>query len=71
MNSGFKSQCVPHYRLLTEAQIKRLHAATLELLETVGVRVMDAEARTILRDSGCGQGRRYGAGPHLAGGRLH
>ena len=53
MNSGFKSQCVPHYRLLTEAQIKRLHAATLELLETVGVRVMDAEARILLKDSGC------------------
>lgn len=35
MNSGFKSQCVPEYRLLRETQIKRIHCATLELLETL------------------------------------
>jgi trimethylamine--corrinoid protein Co-methyltransferase len=53
MNSGFKSQCVPAYRILTEAQIERIHTATLELLETVGVKIMDPEARAMLRDSGC------------------
>jgi trimethylamine--corrinoid protein Co-methyltransferase len=53
MNSGFKSQCVPEYRILKEAQIKRIHCATLELLETVGVKVMDKEARDMLRDGGC------------------
>ena len=41
MNSGFKAQCVPTYRVLSEDQIKEIHHATLELLETVGVRVMN------------------------------
>jgi trimethylamine--corrinoid protein Co-methyltransferase len=53
MNSGFKSQCVPEYRILKEPQIKRIHCATLELLETVGVKVMDAEAREMLESAGC------------------
>jgi trimethylamine--corrinoid protein Co-methyltransferase len=53
MNSGFKSQCVPQYRILTEAQVRRIHCATLELLETVGVKVMDDEARKMLDDAGC------------------
>ena len=38
MNSGFKTQCVPSYRLLTEDQIKEIHRASLQVLETVGVR---------------------------------
>jgi trimethylamine--corrinoid protein Co-methyltransferase len=53
MNTGFKSQCVPQYRVLTESQIKRIHSATLELLETTGVRVMDDDALDMLRDAGC------------------
>ena len=53
MNSGFKSQCVPQYRLLQEAQIKRIHCATLELLESVGVKVIDEEALEMLSDAGC------------------
>lgn len=53
MNSGFKSQCVPTYRLLTEAQIKEIHWATLEVLETVGVRVLHQEGLQLLRDAGC------------------
>jgi trimethylamine--corrinoid protein Co-methyltransferase len=53
MNSGFKSQCVPEYRILKEHQIKRIHCATLELLETLGVKVLDNDARDMLRDAGC------------------
>jgi trimethylamine--corrinoid protein Co-methyltransferase len=53
MNSGFRSQCVPSYRLLTEDQIKEIHRASLEILETVGVRVLDEEAVELLRDNGC------------------
>ncbi len=53
MNSGFKSQCVPNYRILTEAQIKEIHGATLEVLETVGVRVLHQEGVQLLRDAGC------------------
>ncbi len=53
MNTGFKSQCVPSYRILTEDQIKEIHRATLEVLETVGVRVLDDEAVRLLKASGC------------------
>ena len=53
MYSGFQSHCIPQYRLLTEAQLKRLHNATLELLETVGVRVQHEDARRMLADAGC------------------
>ena len=37
MSVGFKSQCIPQYRLLTGTQIVEIHQATLELLETTGV----------------------------------
>ncbi len=53
MNSSFKSQCVPSYSLLTEDQIQEIHRATLEVLETVGVRVLEKAGRELLRDVGC------------------
>jgi trimethylamine--corrinoid protein Co-methyltransferase len=53
MNSGFKTQCVPSYRLLTQEQIEEIHRATLEILEKIGVRVMHEEAVEMLRDAGC------------------
>jgi trimethylamine--corrinoid protein Co-methyltransferase len=53
MNTGFRSQCVPSYRILTEDQIKEIHRASLEILETVGVRIPDEEAVHLLRDAGC------------------
>lgn len=53
MNSGFRSQCIPSYRLLTEGQIKEIHLATLKVLETTGVRVMHEEGRELLRSAGC------------------
>jgi len=53
MNSGFRSQCVPSYRLLTEEQIREIHRASLEILETVGVRVLHDEGIQLLRDAGC------------------
>lgn len=53
MNSGFRSQCVPSYRLLTEEQIKELHLATLDLLAGVGVRVLCEEGVELLRRAGC------------------
>ncbi|MBW1889518.1 MAG: trimethylamine methyltransferase family protein [Deltaproteobacteria bacterium] len=53
MNTGFKSQCLPTYRILTSDQIKHIHTATLELLETVGVKVMHKEARDMLAGAGC------------------
>lgn len=53
MNSGFKSQCVPSYHLLTPEQIRSIHTATLDLLETVGVKVHHEEARQMMADAGC------------------
>lgn len=53
MNSGFKRHCLPDYRLLAEAQIKEIHRATLEVLETVGVRVRHEEGVQLMRDAGC------------------
>ena len=53
MNTGFKSQCLPTYRVLTQDQIKHIHRATLELLETVGVKVMHPEAIAMMADAGC------------------
>jgi trimethylamine--corrinoid protein Co-methyltransferase len=53
MPAGFKSRCVPTYHLLSEEQIKKIHHATLELLESVGVRVMLPEAVHMLADAGC------------------
>ena len=53
MNSGFKSQVVPSYRLLTEDQIREIHLASLDILETVGVRVNHDEAVQMLAAAGC------------------
>ena len=54
MSDESASRCIPHhYRLLTDAQIKRLHTATLDILETVGVRVEHDQARRMLADAGC------------------
>ena len=53
MDSGLKTQCVPGYRLLAEEQIKEIHRASLEVLETIGVRVSHEEGVQLLRDAGC------------------
>ncbi len=53
MNTGFKGQCVPRYRLLTQEQINEIHSATLKVLDTVGVRVLDNDAIHLLRKAGC------------------
>jgi trimethylamine--corrinoid protein Co-methyltransferase len=53
MNSGFKTECVPGYRLLTEEQIKEIHRASLEVLETVGVRVLHEGGVQLLKEAGC------------------
>lgn len=53
MNSGFKTECVPGYRLLTEEQIKEIHRASLEVLETIGVRVLHEGGVQLLKEAGC------------------
>ena len=53
MQTGFKSACIPTYRLLTEDQIEEIHQATLDLLRETGVKVLNTEALELLRDAGC------------------
>jgi trimethylamine--corrinoid protein Co-methyltransferase len=53
MQTGFKSQCIPEYRLLTEEQIKEIHQATLTLLEKTGVKVLNEAALQLLETAGC------------------
>ncbi len=53
MKTGFKSQCLPSYRILSDEQIQELHRASLDILETVGVRVSDGAAVAMLRAAGC------------------
>ena len=45
--------CTPSYRLLSTGQIDRIHAATLELLETVGVHIRHPGARDMMTQAGC------------------
>ena len=45
--------CSPSYRLLNKGQIERIHAATLELLETVGVNIGHPGARDMMAEAGC------------------
>jgi len=45
--------CTPSYRLLSMGQIERIHAATLEILETVGVNIGHPGARDLLAEAGC------------------
>ena len=54
MKTGLKSQCIPDYRLLTEDQIREIHQATLELLATTGVKVLNEDAHQLLKGAGCG-----------------
>jgi len=53
MDIDLSPHCTPSYRLLTEAQINAIHRATLEILETVGVRLFHRSARQMLESAGC------------------
>lgn len=53
MSRGFKHQSVPNYSFLTAEQIQEIHLATLDILETVGVRVLHGEGVQLLKDAGC------------------
>ncbi len=53
MNTGFRSQCVSSYRILTENQIQEIHQASMDILETVGVQVKNDTGVHILKGAGC------------------
>ncbi len=47
------SQVRPEYRLLSREQIEEIHRATLEVLETIGIRVPHPQALQLLIENGC------------------
>ena len=53
MNTGFRFQCNPKYRILDEDQIKTIHRATLQLLANTGISVKHPEAIELLTSAGC------------------
>ena len=53
MDDTSHSQSRPRYRLLTEDQIQEIHLATLEILDTVGVKILNDEGVELLREAGC------------------
>ncbi len=53
MIENFKTQCKPNFKLLTESQIKKIHLASLEILETIGVRISHEQGLKLLENSEC------------------
>ena len=53
MDPAITTHCIPKYRVMSEAQVLKIHQATLALLETVGVRILHPEAVAMLDDAGC------------------
>ena len=53
MSADSTLNCTPSYSLLSPGQIDRIHAATLELLETVGVNIRHQGARNMMAEAGC------------------
>lgn len=52
--AGNAASCArPNYRLLTEDQVQELHRATMDILATVGVRVLNDEGLQLLQNAGC------------------
>lgn len=50
---AFRYRCDRPLKLLSDAQVSEIHAATLRVLEEVGVRFADAETLGFLADHGC------------------
>jgi trimethylamine--corrinoid protein Co-methyltransferase len=52
METGLPNLCQPKFRILDDAQIGRIHATVLRILDEVGVRVNHTEARDLLAGHG-------------------
>ena len=50
MLDNSKTRCKPRYRLLTKEQIKQIHLASLEILNTIGVKVSHKEGIKLLEE---------------------
>jgi trimethylamine--corrinoid protein Co-methyltransferase len=66
MDANYHAQQTPQFRVLSEAQMRRLYQATLECLERTGVAVHNAEARRLLAGAGARlDGERAYIPPHI------
>ena len=52
------------FEVLSQAEVERIHAASMEILATVGIRVDYGRAREIFRQAGADGGRRAAVRPH-------
>ncbi|MBN1319091.1 MAG: trimethylamine methyltransferase family protein [Anaerolineales bacterium] len=51
---GIKNtQVRPRFSLLTQEQVQEIHYASLEILETIGMRILNEEGVQMLADAGC------------------
>ena len=50
---AFRHHCKNPLKVVTDADIRKIHEATLQILEDTGVRFEDEEALNLLRDHGC------------------
>jgi trimethylamine:corrinoid methyltransferase-like protein len=57
----------PYLKLLSDDEIRRLHCATLDLLENVGVKFTLPEAQAIFREAGL-RGEAEGVGKEVTSG---
>lgn len=53
MDKKTLKQCKPSYNLMIEEQILKIHETTLKILEDVGIKLPNEEARELLQDAGC------------------
>lgn len=66
MDANYRSQQTPQFRVLSDEQIVRLYQGVLECLSRTGVRVNNAEARTLLEAAGARvDGLRVRIPPHV------
>jgi trimethylamine---corrinoid protein Co-methyltransferase len=60
--------CPGFAQLLTEAQVRRVHEASLQILQEVGLEVQNTRARARFKQRGCGvadDSRRVTIPPHV------
>ncbi|MFX0099761.1 MAG: trimethylamine methyltransferase family protein [Candidatus Hodarchaeota archaeon] len=53
MNDDDNSACKPSYKLMNEEQIERIHEATLDILENVGVKIDHDGGIALMKEKGC------------------
>jgi trimethylamine--corrinoid protein Co-methyltransferase len=53
LESGYHALCTPVFKTLSEDQVRKIHYASLEILERVGVMITLPEAVQLLRQAGC------------------